>query len=142
MTNFIFRILGKPAIAIEVMWLFQERSEPKGTPNIDILSQNSNELESKEMSGRSLSMRLDIRWHCPLPAFKFSKSWDPQFLRLLKSEWSNWKYFFAKSSSCWFLFMDEAMFVRIERYGGYYHLRNTDWNLKKPEQYHKTISEF
>ena len=40
----------------------------KVIPNIDIMSQNSNELESKEMSGRFLSTRLEIRQHCVLPA--------------------------------------------------------------------------
>ena len=41
----------------EIIWSFQERSEPKGTPNIDILSRNSNELESKEMSGKGSYQR-------------------------------------------------------------------------------------
>ena len=65
-------------------------SEPKVTPNIDILSRNSNELESKEIS------RLEIRQQCVLPALKLTKLWDPQFLSLLKSK-----------------FIEEAMFVRL-----------------------------
>ena len=46
----------------------------KVTPNIDILSRNSNELESKEVSGRFLSTRLEIRQHCVLPALKLALS--------------------------------------------------------------------
>ena len=80
----------------EIIWSFQERSEPKVTPNIDILSRNSNELESKEMSVRFLSRRLEIRQHCVLPALKLTKLWDPQFLSLLKTK-----------------FIEEAMFVLL-----------------------------
>ena len=65
--------LHAAAFATEIIWSFQERSEPKVTPNIDILLRNSNELESKEMSGRFLSARLEIRQHCVLPALKFTK---------------------------------------------------------------------
>ena len=69
---------------------------PKVTPNIDILSSTSNELESKEMSGRFLSTRLEIRQHCVLPALKLTKLSDSQFFSLLKSK-----------------FIEEAMFVRL-----------------------------
>ena len=48
--------LHAAAFTTEIIWSFQERSEPKVRPNIDILSRNSNELELKEMSGRFLSM--------------------------------------------------------------------------------------
>ena len=41
--------LHAAAFATEVMW-----SDLKVAPNIDILSQNSNELETKEMSGRKV----------------------------------------------------------------------------------------
>ena len=53
--------LHAAAFATEIIWSFQERSEPKVTVKIDILSRNSNELESKEMSGRFLSTRQQIR---------------------------------------------------------------------------------
>ena len=53
--------LHATAFATEIIWSFQERSEPKVTPSIDILSRNSNELESKEMSGKFLSTRLEIK---------------------------------------------------------------------------------
>ena len=56
--------LHAAAFAAEIIWSFQERSEPKVTSEIAILSQNSNELESKEMSGWFLSSRLEIRQHC------------------------------------------------------------------------------
>ena len=42
--------LHAAAFATEIIWSFQERSEPKATPNMDILSRNSKELESKVMS--------------------------------------------------------------------------------------------
>ena len=44
--------LHAAAFDTEIIWSLQERSESKVTPNIDILSWNSNELESKGMSGR------------------------------------------------------------------------------------------
>ena len=66
-------ILHAAAFATEIIWSSQERSEHKVTPNIDILSRNSNELESKEMSGGFLSTRLEIRQHCVLPALKLTK---------------------------------------------------------------------
>ena len=65
--------LHAAAFAIEIIWSLQERSEPKVTPNIDVLSRNSNDLESKEMPGRFLSTRLEIRQHCVLPALKLTK---------------------------------------------------------------------
>ena len=67
-------------------WSFHERSEPKVTPNIDILSRNSNELKSKEMSERFLSGPLEIRHHCVLPAFEILKqcyNGDIQFILYL-----------------------------------------------------------
>ena len=87
--------LHAAAFATEI-WSFQERPELKVTPNIDIMTRNSNELESKEMSGRFLSKRLEIRQHCVLAALKFTKLWDPRFLSLLKSK-----------------FIEEAMFARL-----------------------------
>ena len=51
----------QPFFSTEIIWSFQERLEPKVTPNINILSRNSNELESREISGRFLSTRLEIR---------------------------------------------------------------------------------
>ena len=65
--------LHAAAFATEIIWSLQERSELKVTLNIDILSRNSNEVESKEMSGRFLSTRLEIRQHCVLPALKLTK---------------------------------------------------------------------
>ena len=53
--------------ATQVMWSFQKRSDHRVTPKIDILFQNYNEHESKEMSARTLSTRLEIRQHCVLP---------------------------------------------------------------------------
>ena len=61
------------AFATEIIWSFHERSESKVTPNIDILSRNSNDIESKEILGRFLSMRLEIRQHCVWPALKLTK---------------------------------------------------------------------
>ena len=69
----LVRKRGEKAFGTENIWSFQERSEPKVTPDIDILSRNSNELESKEMSGRFLSTRLEIRQHCVLQALKHTK---------------------------------------------------------------------
>ena len=51
------------ALAVVVIWSFQERSDPRVTPSIEILSLNSSELESNDMSGRFLSTRLEIRQH-------------------------------------------------------------------------------
>ena len=51
------------AAAFVVIWSFQERSDPRVTPSIEILSLNSSELESNDMSGRFLLTRLEIRQH-------------------------------------------------------------------------------
>ena len=48
------------ALAVVEIWSFQERSDPRVTPSIEILSLNSSELESNDMSGRFLSTRLDM----------------------------------------------------------------------------------
>ena len=61
------------AFYTKVMWSFQERGHPGVTPNIAILSQNSNELKSMEMSERSLSSRLEIRQLFVLSVLKFTK---------------------------------------------------------------------
>ena len=84
------------AFATEIILSFQERSEPKVTPSIDILSRNSNVIKSNEMSGMFLSTRLELRQHCVLPALKLTKLWNPQFLSLHKSK-----------------FIEETMFVRL-----------------------------
>ena len=51
------------AAAIEI-WSFQETSDPRVTTNIEILSLNSSEFESNDMSGKFQSTRLEIRQHC------------------------------------------------------------------------------
>ena len=51
------------ALVMVEIWLFQERSDPRVTPSIEILSPNSSELESNDMPGRFLSTRLEIRQH-------------------------------------------------------------------------------
>ena len=52
------------ALAAVVVWSFHERSEPKVTPSIEILSLNPRELESNDMVGRFLSTRRAIRQPC------------------------------------------------------------------------------
>ena len=74
------------ALAVVEIWSFQERSDPRATPSIEILSLNSGELESNDMSGRFLSTRLEIRQHWVFTALKLTKFWDPQVLNLHKSK--------------------------------------------------------
>ena len=56
------------------------------TPSIEIVSLNSSELESNDMSGGFLSTRLEIRQHRVFTALKLTKFWDPQFLSLHRSK--------------------------------------------------------
>ena len=53
-------------------WSLQEKSDPRVTPSIEILSLNSSELESKDMSGRFQSTRLEIRQHWVFTALKLT----------------------------------------------------------------------
>ena len=57
----------------EVMWSFQERPDPRVTPNNDILSQNYTELKLKDMLGSSILMPLEIKQNCVLYPLKFTK---------------------------------------------------------------------
>ena len=70
------------ALAVVEIWSFQERSDPRVTPSIEILSLNSSELESNDMSGRFLSTHQEIRQL--FTALKLTKFWDPQSLSLHK----------------------------------------------------------
>ena len=55
--------LRAAAFGVVEIWSFQERSDLRVTPSIEILSLNSSELESNDMSGRFLTTRLEIRQH-------------------------------------------------------------------------------
>ena len=48
------------ALAVVEIWSFQERSDPRMTPSIEILSVNSSELKSNDMSVRFLSTRISM----------------------------------------------------------------------------------
>ena len=74
------------ALAVVEIWSFQERSDPRVKPSIEILSLNSSLLESNDMSGRILSTRLEIRQHRVFTALKLTKFWDPQSLGVHKSK--------------------------------------------------------
>ena len=74
------------ALVVVEIWSFQERSDPRVTLKIEILSLNSSELESNDMSGRFLSTSLEIRQHGVFTALKLTKFWDPQSLSLHKSK--------------------------------------------------------
>ena len=50
--------LHAAAFAVVEIRSFQERSDPRVTPSIEILSLNSSELESNDMSGRFLLTSL------------------------------------------------------------------------------------
>ena len=76
-----------------------QRSDPRVTPNIEILSLNSSELESNNMSRRYLTTRLEFRQHCVFTALKLTKFWEPQFLSLHKSK-----------------LIDEAMSTRFDEF--------------------------
>ena len=74
------------ALAAVEIWSFQERSDPRVTPSIEMLSLNSNELESNDMSGRFLLTRLEIRQHWVFTALKLTKFLDPKSLSLHRSK--------------------------------------------------------
>ena len=71
------------ALVVVEIWSFQERSDPRVTLKIEILSLNSSELESNDMSGRFLSTSLEIRQHGVFTALKLTKFWEPQSLRFI-----------------------------------------------------------
>ena len=54
------------ALAVVEIWSFEERSDPRVTPSIEILSLNSSELESNDMSRGFLSPRnkTTLSFHC------------------------------------------------------------------------------
>ena len=99
------------ALAAVEIWSFQERSDLRVTPSIEILSLNSSELESIDMSGMFLSTRLEIRQRRVFTALKLIKFWNPQFVSQHKSK-----------------LIEEAMSARFlcdaGRYVGCCHLRN------------------
>ena len=103
-------------LAADVIWSIHKRSDPRATPNIDILSLNSSELESNDMPGRFLLTRLEIRQHFVSSVLKLTKFRDPQFLKvyIYNPKWGSLR----NLSQCRGVMKFFVIFITMNRIGG------------------------